>query len=779
MIFDKTKAMRNAERYLAQGKIRSAIGEYKQVVEHDPKDFGTMNMLGDMYTKNSEKKAAVACYTSVAEHYSKQGFAQKAIAIYNKISKIEPHSVEVLAKLAELYKIKGSLKEARSHYTTLAEHYQSSGRKMEALAIWKQIALLDPNNTDAYLSLAESYLQENQIDEAADAFFNAASRLSKQGKREETVKAYSRALDLKQDDSKILSGFVEAKFALGRPDEAAQRLSEILEQQPHNKDIRFLLIDCHLESGNTAEAEKAVIKLVEHEPANYPKFLELANVYFAENDFDSASRILSMSSEHLLVGGQAEDFRKIVSDILEKKPEQLEALRLLARHCSWQRDEVAFKDALERLASIARQSDMVEDERYALSQLVLIAPHEVGFANRLKELNQLHGFDESDAEENLFDKRFLKNGSINHATAFDINAVGSDDLMNGAPVQLEASGFGEHNSDFAIVKGSNGSNGSSNGFKTSATAFTAEILDDHAFDFATDDDEAFDETDASAASISAELKLQKEVDSIKFYIESGYVDLAEKTIAELRSEFGDRPELRELTEHLAAFSALESGAAVESVPEVGVLSDFAVDDAVDSLPEVQEDLSSFAEEIEAESRAEIHDLSTFAEDEAIDSLRESSDLSESKTFDLSAIRSEFGLEEAESIDDSDYDTHYHTAVAYQEMGLLEEALKEFQLAVSLVLPNDGTRRFFSCANLLGHCFMQKGMANLALKWYKRTLETSDLNDEEKQGLWYELAGAYEADGDMMNAAKYFEQVYAENVNFRDVSARVKNLMVNH
>ena len=65
--------MRNAEKFLAQGKIKAAIGEYKEVVENDPKDFGTMNLLGDLYTKASEPKAAIKYYSAVAEHYSKQG----------------------------------------------------------------------------------------------------------------------------------------------------------------------------------------------------------------------------------------------------------------------------------------------------------------------------------------------------------------------------------------------------------------------------------------------------------------------------------------------------------------------------------------------------------------------------------------------------------------------------------------------------------------------------------------------------------------------------------
>src|SRR4051812_41724548 len=130
MSFDKSKAMRNAERYVAQGKIRSAISEYRSVVQHDPRDIATLNMLGDLHAKSAEKREAVDCYMQVAEHYNKQGFASKAIAMYNKVSRIQPNSIEILAKLAELHKGKGALSEAKSHYTTLAEHYQKSGKRL-------------------------------------------------------------------------------------------------------------------------------------------------------------------------------------------------------------------------------------------------------------------------------------------------------------------------------------------------------------------------------------------------------------------------------------------------------------------------------------------------------------------------------------------------------------------------------------------------------------------------------------------------------------------------
>ena len=111
------------------------------------------------------------------------------------------------------------------------------------------------------------------------------------------------------------------------------------------------------------------------------------------------------------------------------------------------------------------------------------------------------------------------------------------------------------------------------------------------------------------------------------------------------------------------------------------------------------------------------------------------------------------------------------------MGLVEQAIREFQDAAGQVKPNDGTRRFFSCANMLGHCFMEIGKPGMAQTWHLRSLEVSDLTSEEKLGVWYELADAYEADGDMEKACEYFELIYAEDINFRDIDERLKRVAV--
>ena len=729
MVFDKTKSMRNAERYLAQGKIQSAISEYKEVVAHDPKDFGTLNMLGDLYTKTLDKQKAVNCYTPVAEHYSKQGFAQKAIAVYNKISKLQPDSIEIFAKLADLYKFKGSINEARAHYAKVAEHYERQGQKVEALEIRKQMASLDPNDTVVYLSLAEAYLAEKQDEEALAAFVEAGARFAKQTRHAEAIAALEKGLEIDGQDPILLSAFVKSHIELGTPGKAAERLAKVHADNPHDREVLQLLIDCQLEAGNTTEAEKGVVALVEKEPSNYPRFLALAWVYLRNNDPDSAARVMAMSTEHVLLAGQVDEFQSLVAEILRIDPEQLEGLRLRARLAAWQRDESAMRDALIQLHTVARARDSVDDERFALSQLVMILPQETEYADRLREINQQHGFEDEYTGENLFDQHFMKSAkqaeSEPSLETFAPSAETGEDEMAESVMsldELEAASFELADagtiSDFEFVQ---------TGVEDEPSAAAEESE--------TDDD-----------------RLLREIDSIRFYIDNGYAELATKAISELRAEFGPRAEIEALEEHLG--SSVSTDKTEPPVP--------GADAAMDALPPTE-----IVVEPQPVKTPEVHPDPASHGAAPI-----------SGGFGINDLRSELGLDEPdEAIDDSDYETHYHTAVAYQEMGLLDEAVKEFQEAVALVQPHDPTRRFFHCANLLGHCFMAKAMPNLALTWFLRALETPGLSDEEKQGIWYELAAAYEADGDMENAGRYFEQVYAENIDFRDVSQRVKNISV--
>jgi len=689
-MFDKSKAMRSAERFLSQGKIRDAIAEYRKVVDHEPRDIVTLNMLGDLYSKDADVRSAVNCYRGVAEHYSNQGFAQKAIAVYNKIARLQPGSLEVTKALADLYKEKGSLKEARSHYETLAAHYKKEGRRLEALEVLNEIAALDPSNTGIYLDIADAKLQEELLDEAEEAFCLAGERFLLHSSFDKALEAFEKALAINPKDSRAVAGSVNAAFALERPSAAIGRIESLLADDPHNREMLTHLVDAQLRAGDASAAESALFRLVEVDPSSYLKCLEVAAYYSSSGYTESAVRVLTIASEHMLVGGQAGQLQKLLEDIDAAEPGRLDVVRLLARFCAWQKDDEHLRETLVRLAEIASRESSLDDERYALSQLVMIMPHETSYADRLKGINIELGISVESESENAFENHFANGGDVQNSDA----VVETD--------------------DFAIV-------GIVEGSIEEPSWEASEESAPSVIDAPT---EELPDPETKPAAVTEIGELQKEIDSIRFYIENGYEELASKAISELKGVYGDRPEINEL------LSLLSTGEQVDVEPETVELN--ADKDLVSAAP---------------------------------------------GAFDLSDFRSELGIEENEATNDSDFDTQFQTAVAYQEMGLMEQAIREFQDAAAVVSPNDGSRRFFNCANLLGHCFMEMGKPNLAVKWHLRSLESFEISDEERQGVWYELGIAYEADGDLESASKYFEQVYAENIDFRDIGTRIKNLAV--
>ena len=77
--------------------------------------------------------------------------------------------------------------------------------------------------------------------------------------------------------------------------------------------------------------------------------------------------------------------------------------------------------------------------------------------------------------------------------------------------------------------------------------------------------------------------------------------------------------------------------------------------------------------------------------------------------------------------------------------------------------------------MLGLCFLEKGMPQLAIKWYRKAIEMPEISEEEHLGVLYDLALAYLETGDIENAHKNFLEVYGINSKYRDVASRIKEL----
>src|SRR5208283_2673006 len=143
---------------------------------------------------------------------------------------------------------------------------------------------------------------------------------------------------------------------------------------------------------------------------------------------------------------------------------------------------------------------------------------------------------------------------------------------------------------------------------------------------------------------------------------------------------------------------------------------------------------------------------------------------------LKEVFDEFRAELGEmGAEDEDLETHYNLGIAFREMGLLEEAIGEFQKVAKANDRGKAFRYAMQCCTLLGLAFMEKGQPSIAAIWYERALLTPGIDTESKLALRYDLGVAQESAGDLDSALKSFSQVYAVNIDYRDVAERISAL----
>ncbi len=137
--------------------------------------------------------------------------------------------------------------------------------------------------------------------------------------------------------------------------------------------------------------------------------------------------------------------------------------------------------------------------------------------------------------------------------------------------------------------------------------------------------------------------------------------------------------------------------------------------------------------------------------------------------DFERMLSQFREKVAENIDPNDAMAHYDLGTAYMEMGLLDEAISEFQ--TSLRASPDHLPAY----EMLGQTFMQKEEPEAALRSLTRALETPYEVEDELVAIYYYLGLAYETVGNKDSALEYYDRVFALDINFADVTQRLKSL----
>jgi tetratricopeptide (TPR) repeat protein len=141
---------------------------------------------------------------------------------------------------------------------------------------------------------------------------------------------------------------------------------------------------------------------------------------------------------------------------------------------------------------------------------------------------------------------------------------------------------------------------------------------------------------------------------------------------------------------------------------------------------------------------------------------------EAVTFDLGSLISEFqrGVDAQLS---GDAQSHYDLAMAYREMGLLEQAVDSFRIA--------GRDTAFAdrCAEMIGRCLLDQGRFEDASVEFSTALQSGRLDVETEVNLRYQLGLSHEAAGRIPEALTEFEGVYAAQPNYPDVALKIRVL----
>jgi tetratricopeptide (TPR) repeat protein len=137
--------------------------------------------------------------------------------------------------------------------------------------------------------------------------------------------------------------------------------------------------------------------------------------------------------------------------------------------------------------------------------------------------------------------------------------------------------------------------------------------------------------------------------------------------------------------------------------------------------------------------------------------------------DFTDMLEKFKAGVAANVDDEDFDSHYDLGIAYREMGLIDEAIAEFQKALR------GATNRIRAYEALGQCFIDRREYDVAVSILGRALREPGMEDEDLIGVLYLLGYASEEGRKPRDAAAYYHRVFAIDIDFRDVGKRLKQM----
>src|SRR5216684_1205590 len=373
MAHSKSKYVEAAQKLLNQGKVPQAIAEYQQILKYEPRDQVTLMTIGELYIRQGETFQAIDYFERLAQIFVGDGFLTKAIAVYKRIAKLAPEEIRPLEKLADLYVQQGVMSEARPLFLQLAEMHLKGRRQPEAVALLKKLLLAEPDNLRIQIRLADLYTAMGQTADAIEAYVSAAQRALARGDQAECEKLADRALKL--DPKSQAAVIVKARIhsSKGNMAEAAKALETVADLDKGGEQTE-LLLDLYLKNSDWEQAAALAMRVFDADPKNFGPAQKIAEALLAADQGEQAFELVESIRTPMVDAGEVEMAGRLLNDLSARLPKRIEPLEWLVDFYGRTNDSFRLPDALAHLGDALTAAKQYERAKEVLEQLVAREP---------------------------------------------------------------------------------------------------------------------------------------------------------------------------------------------------------------------------------------------------------------------------------------------------------------------------------------------------------------------------------------------------------------------
>ncbi len=373
MAYSKSKYVEAAQKLLNQGKVPQAIAEYQQILKYEPKDQVTLMTIGELYIRQGETFQAIDYFERLAQIFVGDGFLTKAIAVYKRIAKLAPEEIRPLEKLADLYVQQGVMSEARPLFLQLAEIHLKGHRQPEAVALLKKLLMAEPDNLRIQIRLADLYTAMGQTADAIEAYVSAAQRALARGDSAECEKLADRALKL--DPKNMAAVIVKARIHSSKGDlaEAAKALEQVADLDKGGEQTE-LLLDMYLKNSDWENAAALALKVFDADPKNFGTAQKVTESLLQADEGERALELLERIRVPMVDAGEQEHVGRLLNELTARLPGRIEPLEWLVEFYGRTSDSYRLADSLAHLGDALAGAKQYERAKEVYEQLVTRQP---------------------------------------------------------------------------------------------------------------------------------------------------------------------------------------------------------------------------------------------------------------------------------------------------------------------------------------------------------------------------------------------------------------------